>query len=173
MSYLAAALTKLMDARGLKNVELANTTGIDQATISRWRNGLQKSITDEDLSKLSHALAQDRREQAEILAARMKDVGVGPGSEFIQVLVAGEAITETGTATEKKLSPQMERSFEILRRHVDDVDLRNIILHLATAFERLEGAEASSESEADIERRIAATVPKPAGAGKKKRSPRS
>ena len=77
MSNLANAIQRLMDKNGIRfAVEVAKKSGIEEATISRWRNGIQTSISDEDLEKLARSLSNDSKDHAELIVARMRDVSL-------------------------------------------------------------------------------------------------
>lgn len=138
MSFLATALTDLMARRGMKNVELANKTGIDPATITRWKNGEQVSITDEDLVKVAEALSDEPREQAEVVAARMKDVCLGPGSQLIELHISGSPEMRNSAGPYiVPLPPKVERAFEILREAVTkDKATRDTLIGLANILSK-------------------------------------
>jgi DNA-binding Xre family transcriptional regulator len=140
MSYLATVLSDLMISKGLRNVDLATKAGIDPATITRWRSGEQISISDEDLEKVATVISDDPREQAELIVARMKDVCIGPGSEFINIDISGGApmaLKESEGSYNVKLPPKVERAFRILRSHVmENKPLRDIIISMANMFQR-------------------------------------
>ncbi|HWN95042.1 MAG TPA: helix-turn-helix transcriptional regulator [Methylomirabilota bacterium] len=139
MSYLAEALSGLMRERGVtKNVELANRTGIDQATISRWLNSLQLAITDEDLEKVARALSKEPKDHARLVAARMLDVRHGPGAELVSVKIEEQTLREEAQPYgKKKLSPGGRKTFEVLaNEYPQDSDLRAVLDGLAEVIAR-------------------------------------
>lgn len=138
MSYLADEITRQMRLSGIKtNKELADRSRIDPATISRWINGTQTSVNDEDLENLANALSTKEADHAALIAARMRDVGRGPGASLVSVHIGTEALREVppeyGT---KKLPPRGRRAFEILANHyMESADLRDMLDSLANIFQ--------------------------------------
>src|SRR4051812_21152831 len=108
MSNLAEALEALMEKSGIRYAaELARRANVEESAVSRWRNGLQTSITDEDLEKLSRALSNDAKDHARLVAARMLDVRHGPGAELITVEIDKRELREEPQPYgQKKLPPK-------------------------------------------------------------------
>lgn len=134
MSNLAEAIQRLMEKNEVRfAVELARRTGIEEATISRWRNGIQISISDEDLEKLARAITSDPKQQAELVAARMRDVCHGPGAELVSVQIEERTLREEPQPYgQKKLPPKGRDTFNTLAdEYISDGDLRDVLDGLA------------------------------------------
>ena len=136
MSYLSDVLRELMLQKGIKNVDLARSTGIDQATISRWLNGGQKSISDEDLERVCRTLSSDPREQAQIVAARMRDVQTGPGSQLVKLSIGEDELKETPPKYgSRKLPQKYEAALDNIADNVlEDSDLNQMVLALGRMY---------------------------------------
>jgi len=136
MSYLSNALEELLDLRAMTAMKLAEITGIDGATISRWRSGSQISVSDADIEKLCGALAEDDQERAKLIAARMMDVRRGPGAELIVVRIKDQVMREDPVPYGTKLPPAQEEAFKLLRQNMADTDVRKIVMGTAELLAR-------------------------------------
>ena len=136
MSYLATTLDRLMRLRGFKNIDVSRGASIDQATLSRILNGQQQSISDEDLARLCEFISSKKSEQAELIAARMRDVQVGPGADLIELTIQEQPLALRDTPGPLRLlPPRIEEAIDNIRRHIlTDVDLRDIILALRRIY---------------------------------------
>lgn len=90
-----------------------------RSQVSRIFNGDQKYITETDLVALLNCF-RDPRDRAEIIAARCRDVCIGPGAELVEITIKGPAPADA--SAEKKsefphveLSSETERAFAWLR----------------------------------------------------------
>lgn len=137
MSYLSATLGALMRQHDIRGSHLAKATGIDVATISRLLNDQQKSISDEDIIRICKALSDDPREQAQLIAARMRDVQTtDPAGKLISLKIedvsAPYVLNESGT---KPLTDPIEQALATIRKNLeDDEDLKQVILGLGNIY---------------------------------------
>src|SRR5690348_14744444 len=86
MSYFSTALTRITDRNQLRQADVARESGLTRSHVSRLFNGEQRTITDQDLISLLKAF-RDKRDQAEIIAARCMDVRVGPAAHLVEIAV--------------------------------------------------------------------------------------
>jgi transcriptional regulator with XRE-family HTH domain len=133
MSYLATEMARILREREMKPIELSKSSGVTQSQISRLLNGQQVSIADEDFESISTVLGRDPKEQATLLAARMRDVCRGPAADRIKIQISGEdLIRETPPPYGIKFPPALEQAFAIIHSWVlEDDDVRDIIVGLA------------------------------------------
>lgn len=134
MSYLAETIEALMSERGItKAIEVVRASGVDESAFSRWRNGLQTTISDEDLEKLARGLSPKTEDHARLVAARMRDVCHGPGAELVSVSIEERTLREDPHPYgSKKLSPTGRKTFDTLAaEYSHDGDLRDVLDGLA------------------------------------------
>ena len=134
MSYLSTELASILARRKLKGVDLARRSGLSQSMVSRYLNGEQVYISDDDLEKLLIALTDDGNDRARIIAARMRDVCVGPGSEQIKIQIGSGPLIQKNAPLhyETNLPPKVEDALRAIREAIPrDPDLRDIIISLA------------------------------------------
>jgi transcriptional regulator with XRE-family HTH domain len=133
MSYLADAITGLMRQHELTSqVELARKANVDPGTLSRWINGLQTTISDQDLARLANAFSDEPKDHAKLVVARMLDVREGPGSELVSVHVDGRTLREDPQPYGVKLPPKGRETINLLAsEYLADADLRDVLDGLA------------------------------------------
>lgn len=137
MSYLSTELASVLARRNLKAADLARRSGLSQSMVSRYLNGEQIYISDEDLEKLLIALTDEAQDRARIIAARMRDVCVGPGSELIRLQIGDKnkpLVLHDGGPMEYQtaLPPKVEEAIRVIREAIPrDPDLRDIVMSLA------------------------------------------
>lgn len=140
MSNLSKTITKILEERGMKPADLARVSGIAESKLSRWLNGVQKFIDDDDLEKIANAIGGSKRQQAELVVARLRDLLSGPGSELVRVSILGETeqhLREASLPYRAKLPPKWEKVLNILAEHIpDDSDLRSVLEGLANMYEK-------------------------------------
>jgi hypothetical protein len=143
MSYLSACLSQLMTQYGLKGADITRATGLDSATISRWLTGTQVSIRDEDIEKVAKAVSKKPEEQAMLIAARMKDVCKGPGSNLIEIRIGSRSVLreEAQSWGRPPLPEKYEHAFRILAENMNDPDVRDLVLSVAGLLDRADPAD--------------------------------
>lgn len=136
MSYLSVTLSAMMREKGIRGAHLAKQTGVDEATISRILNDQQKSISDHDLAVICEAISDERREQAQLIAARMRDVQTGPAANLIHLTIddAPAPYGFSDSPGERPLPGNLEKAIANIRRNITDPDLKNIILALGQMY---------------------------------------
>jgi transcriptional regulator with XRE-family HTH domain len=138
MNQFTRKLAELMKLNQLRAAELSRATKIDQATISRWLNGVQDSITDDDLKNLAGHISPHAEERAQLIAARMRDVCNGPGSELIEVRIGGSELRETPSVYKNKLPElpvALEHAIHVFAQNWRETDVRNAVTGLASVLE--------------------------------------
>lgn len=139
MSYLSACISQQMKRHGLKAVDVATSTGIDKGNLSRILNDSQKSIRDEDLTRIAKAISNDPQEHAELVAARMKDACTGSGADLIEIRINDRTVLRDAPAYGvTPLSEKNENALRIIRENMDDTDVREVILGIAGLLDRPE-----------------------------------
>jgi transcriptional regulator with XRE-family HTH domain len=118
MSYFSTALTRITDRNQLRQADVVRDSGLTRSHLSRLFSGEQRTITDEDLIALLKAF-RDKRDQAEIIAARCMDVRVGPAAGLVEIGIkaasAGPRAGKQNEFPEVELSHETERAFAWLR----------------------------------------------------------
>ena len=117
MSYLSVALQRRIERRQLNQSDVAKLSGISKSYISRLFSGEFHELSDANFTALLKVFSADPQAQAEIIAARCMDVRVGPGSEWVEIMVkkSGPSPAATRLAPEIELSAETERAFAWLR----------------------------------------------------------
>jgi transcriptional regulator with XRE-family HTH domain len=89
MSEFGKYLAGIKDKRGETAGKLAERIGIDQGQLSRYLKGEQRSYRQATLMKIFKRASQDPQEQAELLAAYLRDIcaQVIPENKLVQVIV--------------------------------------------------------------------------------------
>lgn len=87
LTYLAKAISNLMELKKMRQVDLARMTGLQKSHISRIVGGGQKFIDREDFELISRALTNNPVQQAELVAAHLMDECFGPGSHLVEFAV--------------------------------------------------------------------------------------
>jgi hypothetical protein len=119
MSYFSIALTRVAERTNVRQADIVRTTGIPRSQVSRIFTGDQKHITQTDLTALLNCF-REPRDRAEIIAARCKDVCIGPGAELVEIAIKGPApasakATKQSEFPHVELSHDTERAFAWLR----------------------------------------------------------
>ena len=119
MSYFSTALNRLSERNGFKQADIARESGLSRSHVSRLFNGDQKSIYDSDMTAVLRVFKRDKRDQAELIAARCMDVRIGPGAELVEITING-LTKASGDASHNEfekveLSHETERAFAWLR----------------------------------------------------------
>lgn len=125
MSYFSTALTRITERNQLRQADVVRDSGLTRSHVSRLFSGEQRTITDEDFLSLLKAY-RDKRDQAELTAARCMDYRVGPAAHFVEIAVkipkpGAEGAEAVRTVAECKLpdvelSHETEEMFRWLRR---------------------------------------------------------
>jgi len=107
MSYFSRKLEALLDKNCRENevnpskaIDLVRAAKLPQSVVSRWINGEQIHISEEDWASLSKAITDDPKARAELLAAHLMDYNNGPGSEMVSITVAGSGASHKSKANE-------------------------------------------------------------------------
>lgn len=120
MSYFSTALTRITDRNQLRQADVVRDSGLTRSHVSRLFSGEQRTITDDDFISLLKAF-REKRDQAELIAARCMDVRVGPAAHFVEIAVNLPKPGAEGTVAVRKdpdveLSHETEEMFRWLRR---------------------------------------------------------
>lgn len=117
MSYLSVALQRRIERRQLTQSDVAKLSGISKSYISRLFSGEFHELSDANFTALLKVFSADPQAQAEIIAARCMDARVGPGSEWVEIMVKKSGVSPTASrlAPEIELSAETERAFAWLR----------------------------------------------------------
>lgn len=140
MSYLAEEFENLLKENKLRPADVARTSGITEAAISRLRSGAQSYMSSEYLEKIAAAIGSSPMIHARLLRARMLDDCSGPGRDYITIEIRGEKIPrlkEDGPAYAIKLPPKLDAAMRTIAQHLaSDTELKNIILGLGNLYAR-------------------------------------
>lgn len=115
MSYFSTALKRVAERHGLKQADLVRESGLTRSHVSRLFTGDQKLVYDADFAALLRVFQHDSRDQAELIAARCRDVRNGPGAELVEISVKDQAGRREGRWEEVGLCHETERAFAWLR----------------------------------------------------------
>lgn len=120
MSYFSTALTRITERNQLRQADIVRESGLTRSHISRLFSGEQRTITDEDFVSLLKAY-RDKRDQAELTAARCMDVRIGPAAGLVEINVTVPKAGAAGAVAVRKepdveLSHETEEMFRWLRR---------------------------------------------------------
>ena len=128
MSYFGDKLKALMELNSVNGMDIQRSTGINSSQVSRWHSGEQKMVSPEDMAHLCRAVARNKHERAELIAAHLRDECFGPGAEMIQISIIGADQVE-------KAPPRLtkdERMFAFLRKVTIEKPLvKKVLLNLA------------------------------------------
>lgn len=138
MSHFATELEALMGERKITSAsELSKMSGVDQATLSRVRSGVQE-ISHQDLDRISVGFGANAGVHARLLAARLRDELRPPGGPLIEIGVRnGQShLKESAPNYGAKLPPKIQKTFDVLARNIEDTELRSILTSLANLCEK-------------------------------------
>jgi len=138
MSNFGAKLAELLERRQMRASELSRVSGINDGLISKWINGQQKYVANDDLANLAGSISANPREQAELIRAHLQDELVGPGSELIDIRIRGQTsyLREDAPAYHTDLPLKLQRAFETLAREaVADAEVRSVVLGVANILD--------------------------------------
>jgi DNA-binding Xre family transcriptional regulator len=137
MSHFSRKLEDLLAQKDCRPADLSRKTGISQPQISKWLNGAQTWISQEDLTRICKSLTDDPVEQAELVAAHCRDECYGPAAHLVQIDVSGGALREESPAYRVQLPRKLDHALDVIRNHLPrDKDLRDIMLSLARIYDR-------------------------------------
>ena len=126
MSYLSERLRASMEQHSCTQGSLAERSGVPIAVINRALND-QTEIGDANYERIVCALTHDPIEQSELLAARLRDWCVGPGSDRVVITIDTPILRDTPV-----LPALLTRSLEFLRVSAHrNRDVRELIIDLA------------------------------------------
>ena len=135
VTYIAEELLRQLKARDWSAADASRASSIAEPKFSRWINGQQSFVADEDLEVLARTISKTEHDRAALLVARLRDTLRGPGARLVEIRLADEAVREMPAPYRVKLPPGVEADFEVLREHVlRDDDLRSILHGLAGLF---------------------------------------
>lgn len=89
MSYFGDKLKTLMELNEVTGMDIQRSTGINSSQVSRWHSGEQKMVSAEDMAHLCKAVARNKHERAELIAAHLRDECFGPGADLVQITIIG------------------------------------------------------------------------------------
>lgn len=121
--------------------ELARLTRLNDSLISKWINGQQTYVSNDDLAKIASSLTNQPREQAEIVRAHLLDEMTGPGSDLIDIRIRGQVsyAKEESPPYLSALPLKLQRAFDLLMQEsITDADVRAVIMGLAGTLRREE-----------------------------------
>jgi hypothetical protein len=132
MSYLANAIDELLNEYNKNGAEIARTSGLNPAQISRWKNAEQMSIKPDCLNKLARAFSPSPKVHARLLSAHLRDQCSGPGAKYITINLLSNPIPAALTQLKPKLPPRIQQNLDIITKHISEHRLvRDIIEILA------------------------------------------
>lgn len=122
MTHLSNAINRLMLERDLIASDVARKAGIDKSYLSLLRSGKHGGMSGILLKRLAGVLARNPKEEAELIAAHMKDESFGYYPKHVQVEVKGKP---------SKAASDLDPDVEYLQKHLSDSRLRNAVKSLA------------------------------------------
>jgi transcriptional regulator with XRE-family HTH domain len=134
MSNFGAKLSELLERKKLSQAEISRVTGLSEALISKWTNGQQKFVSNDDLAKLCAYISTNPKEQAELIRAHLYDEMPAPGSELIDIRIKGlgSYFKDAAPSYRTALPLNLQRALDILGQEaLTDSDVRAVILGLA------------------------------------------
>lgn len=154
MSHFGAKLAELLERGSMRASELSRVTGINDGLISKWINGQQKFVSNDDLAKLANGISFNTKDRAELIRAHLLDEIAGPGSELVEIRIRGqsqEELKEDRVLYKAGALPlKLLRAFELLAREaVADADVRAVILGLANMLEPEVNSARAREEDTD------------------------
>lgn len=143
MSHLAEELELLMVENGVRPADVARVSKVPEASISRIKTGVQKSISAEDLLKISGGIGKSPRIHARLLKAYLMDEWAergGPGQKLIKIQLVSEKVyglKDEPAEEAAKLPPPLRDAVKIFAEHWStDADLRAMVNSLRNLYEK-------------------------------------
>jgi transcriptional regulator with XRE-family HTH domain len=121
MSYLSIALQRISESHRITRTEVARASGISQSYMSRLFTGEFQGLSDQNFNSLLKSFGADTAAQAELVAARCKDIKAGaagiPGADLVDITIKPHVPgTKPAPAlVDVPLSQETERAFAWLR----------------------------------------------------------
>lgn len=153
MSYFGTALTTIMQRNGLKQIELARLSGVDNSNVSRYCTGDQVWVSPDHLEKLTRAISTKAEDRAELIKAHLLDECVGPGSDLIEISILGKDSrpSEAAVPYQVPLPANLEEALGTIREHlIHDRHVRDIIEGLANLLKHGDPRTNEERGEIDI-----------------------
>lgn len=117
MSYFSTALKRVAERNAIKQADIVRRSGLTRSHVSRLFTGNQSTVHDADMAAILRVFGGNPQEQAELIAARCKDVRTGPGAELVDITVRNRNQREQleCDAEHVELSQETERAIAWLR----------------------------------------------------------
>ena len=151
MSYIANALDKEIKASKTTAANLSRTSGINEAQISRIRNGDQIWVSSIDLVNLARGLHPDKTESyikahARLLYARLQDECGGPGAKLIEVAIHDGNGKLPSAPPKVMLPPAIQRDLDVIVGSITkNRNVRDLIASIAKLCKPLPQARAEQD----------------------------
>ena len=109
-THLSIELYKLLQRRGQNWIWISTVTGISRAQVQKWKDSKTATVSEEHRNLLCGSqLCVNKIEQAELIAAIVKDQLFGLGSEWVHIVVSRSAPAVSPLA-QMNLTPSKERN---------------------------------------------------------------
>jgi transcriptional regulator with XRE-family HTH domain len=142
MSHISNAIDELLAASKLNAAQLALAGGLNAATISRIRNGVQVWVSPQNLTALAEAFAKQiggghyQRIHGQLVFARLQDECVGPGAKNITIELRSEDGNSAAGAEafnpKPVLPPKMQQNLDVIAEHItENRHIRDLIEPIA------------------------------------------
>ena len=113
MSHLAVAIDQLMHEHQRTGADLARTTGLNPAQISRWKNADQISIKPDCLQRLACGFSSTPDAHARLLFAHLQDECSAPGESMISLELRAPARPAKRAAAPERPRPILAPSIQV------------------------------------------------------------
>lgn len=121
VSHIALELSRVIELGKLKDIDISKRSGLSPSVISRIRSGKQKALSRKNFAALAAAVTSDRRVQAKLLAASIRDMCDGlPGWKSIRITVEDANDKPPPVHPIHTLPPSIERAFAVLIKECAD-----------------------------------------------------
>lgn len=130
MSYFGEALTELLERKKMTAALLSELSGVDQASISRYRKGERTWVSPEDLASIAKVASEDPQDRAALIKAHLRDECHGPGADLIEIGIRGVAeLRDTpGNVAPVRLRKDAEENFAAIRQwYVKNRNVREVV----------------------------------------------
>ncbi len=122
MSYFSTALTRITERNQLRQADVVRDSGLTRSHVSRLFSGEQRTITDEDFIFILKAY-RDRRDQAELTAARCMDMRIGPAAQLVDITVNLPQPGAEAAMAERTVAEHTVAVRAVAERKLPDVEL--------------------------------------------------